>query len=228
MHVMNHGILRGGLFRFSLVPGRIAIVGDKVADFSDPPVVQPLVKPHHIGRDRRVGIIFQSLNLKSHEIKHLLRVETLEVEHCQIHGPVIRIHLIPCGVPMPPECGPVELVQTLQRAVALFQKIDELLPAERTVARAVVFVADVPPGERRMRGITLRELPDDESKFRPHDRRAPAVIFPYAPGLPDPLCGNPVRLGILVREPCGTRGGRSGEEHLLLMNPAAFHDVVKP
>ena len=129
---------------------------------------------------------------------------------------------------MSPESGPVDFIQSFERSVTLFQEIDKLLPAESAVTRPVVFIADMPPAERRMRSIALRKSAYDHRQFFAHDRRGPAVVLPSAPRHPFAFFVDAVRFRIFMSEPCGAGAGRSCQKNFLPVDTAALHNIVEP
>ncbi len=124
------------------------------------------------------------------------------------------VDLLPVAVALPPEVGAPDVVDPVQRRVAVAQPGTEGLAAGVAVAEGVVvapLVVHVPHDDGRMVRVPSRQFPDDGVGRPGVVRTAGAERLPAAVGQPGARRGQRERAGVGLAEP-GRRGGGGGGE----------------
>ena len=209
-------------------PAGIDVVGDEVAHLRHSPVIQPVEEAHHVGRHRNFRRVnAQRIRFELHEVTALEGGKPFPVERIAF-GTAPRRDLRPVGVEVTPEGVPPRAVQILQRPVPFPEPDAKTLLAEFAEAFAVVFVRDVPGGERRMMCVPFRQLRIDLAHLFAVDRRTPAVVVAVGIRLAQAVFVNPADLRIRGRQPGGFRPARRREDHVEVVFGHAVHDPVEP
>ena len=228
VHVVTERHQRRLPLGLPVVPGGITVVADEVAQRRELPVVQRGKESHQVGGDRRIGEFPDRLNLHAEEVDDLFRAEPPPVQRRPVHRAVERLHLAPVGEPVPPEGGPVRLVELLQRTVSLPQEVMKLFSAPFTAALPVVFVGDVPSAERRVPGVPFRQFAVDDSDPFPVAGRGEAAVLPRSPPLAVSGPVRPAAVRPALRQPGRLRGRRRRQEDFFPALCAALKHIVEP
>ena len=137
-------------------------------------------------------------------------------------------NLRPVGVIVAPEPGVPCLVDRFQRAVPRLEPAAERGLTQLAVAVAAHFVGDMPEQDSRVAAEPLCQLLVDDADFFTVERRGIAVVLAAVVQLPDTVCPDTARLGVLVCHPCGARrtgGGQNGGNAVVIQ---AVDDVGQP
>ena len=175
--------------------------------------------------------------LHSAEITDLIRDKSAPVKlqsgHSRLSVGRRAVDLLPVRIYMAPETSPPRVIQSIQRAVFLFQPLSESALAQIAVTGSVTeisrqLIGQMPEDHIFLFPESLRKRFVKSGDLRAHYRRCITEIMPFPRQVPPPVSAHLHHLRIFLCQPVGHGARRRRKDYLNPRFPQIINDLFQP